>query len=219
MTKDQQHTEQEKTWKTCKKLCSIRSDSAVFYYTKLENGIQDQSIGLDKNWYGVSDLACLVCTVQIKVVSLWCCTILFEESDWNGKPKWLQAIVSLKKFKLKSLGAQAQWGKLPVGLEILNCYFTCFNFGIVNRPKTNPNSDTTGTQFIQSFVSNLTWIKPCWSGDKVQVWVQGSGWLTCRWCHRSLASASGKTTPCHIPTYTGISRDNQNCDLSLDIPV
>ena len=32
-------------------------------------------------------------------------------------------------------------------------------------------------------------------------------------------TASGKATPCHIPTYTGISRDNQMCDLSLDIPV
>ena len=30
---------------------------------------------------------------------------------------------------------------------------------------------------------------------------------------------SRKTTPSHIPTYTGISRDNPNCDLSQDIPV
>ena len=27
-------------------------------------------------------------------------------------------------------------------------------------------------------------------------------------------SESGKTTPCQIPTYTGISRDNPTCDLS-----
>ena len=31
--------------------------------------------------------------------------------------------------------------------------------------------------------------------------------------------SSEKTTPCHIPTYTGIFRDNQNCNLSRDIPV
>ena len=30
---------------------------------------------------------------------------------------------------------------------------------------------------------------------------------------------SGKATPCHIPTYTGISRDNSICDLSQNIPV
>ena len=32
-------------------------------------------------------------------------------------------------------------------------------------------------------------------------------------------SASAKTTPCQILTYTGISRDNPTCDLSRDIPV
>ena len=31
--------------------------------------------------------------------------------------------------------------------------------------------------------------------------------------------SSGKTTPCQIPTYTGISRDNPTSDLSRDIPV
>ena len=30
---------------------------------------------------------------------------------------------------------------------------------------------------------------------------------------------SEKTTPCQIPTYTGISRDNSTWDLSQDIPV
>ena len=34
--------------------------------------------------------------------------------------------------------------------------------------------------------------------------------------------SSGKATPCQIPTYTGISRDNSTCylsQLSEDIPV
>ena len=31
--------------------------------------------------------------------------------------------------------------------------------------------------------------------------------------------SSGKTTPCQIPTYTGISLDNSTCDLSQNIPV
>ena len=31
--------------------------------------------------------------------------------------------------------------------------------------------------------------------------------------------ASGKVTPCQIPTYTGISRDNSTCYLSQDIQV
>ena len=30
---------------------------------------------------------------------------------------------------------------------------------------------------------------------------------------------SGKATPCHIPTYTGISQGKPTCDLSLDIPI
>ena len=36
-----------------------------------------------------------------------------------------------------------------------------------------------------------------------------------QWNHHS----SGKATPCHIPTYTGISRDKPTCDLFWDIPI
>ena len=53
-----------------------------------------------------------------------------------------------------------------------------------------------------------------------QVQVQSSQHL---WAEQLLClfsvSASGLATPCHIPTYTGISRDNPTCNLCQDILV
>ena len=57
-----------------------------------------------------------------------------------------------------------------------------------------PNKQTIGSDY-------LTWLT---------FWIGKVNWSLACWY------TSGKTTLCHIPTYTWISWDNPNCDLSRD---